>query len=182
MILGPQRAPGDPEPKADSVLSSLFLTPSSPVATLEGSERQARPVPGQVGQCYTCPWHLVGPATATGQDRSPPQGEAYLEGGRGKCPGQCLDARGSTGLQALCPEDAKHVKLASMERAEVLGEAVMSWCPGVGGKRREGEGMRARTQAIRLTGKGRLSAWQGRGKGSVLTALPLPTSYPRAGL
>lgn len=45
-------------------------------------------------------------------------------------------------MQALCPEDAKHVKLASMERAEVLRGAVMSWRPGVGGKREgEDEGM-----------------------------------------
>lgn len=50
---------------------------------------------------------------------------------------------------------------------------VMSWCPGVGGKREEGEGMRAQTQAIGfLPGKGRPPAWQSEGEGSVLTVPP----------
>lgn len=60
MILAPQRALGDPGSKADSALSSLFLTPSSPVATPEGNEPQAQSVPGRVGQC--CP----APAPGTG--------------------------------------------------------------------------------------------------------------------
>ena len=52
----------------------------------------------------------------------------------------------------------------------------MSWCPGVGGKREEGEGMRAQTQAIGfLPGKGRPPAWQSEGEGSVLTVPPPPS-------
>lgn len=38
-------------------------------------------------------------------------------------------------------------------------------CPGMGGKRKEGEGTRAGPQATDLTGMGRLPAWQGKRRG-----------------
>lgn len=69
----------------------------------------------------TLPQALVDPAVSRGQD-----GQAGRERFRG---GQAV--RNSCGIQALCPEDAKHVKLASVERAEVLRGVVMSRCQSI---------------------------------------------------
>lgn len=56
----------------------------------------------------------------------------------------------------------------------------MSWHPGVGGKREgEDEGMDPGHWPNK---KGEAASLVGQGNGSVLTASPLPTSYPRASL
>lgn len=57
---------------------------------------------------------IGGPCGFKGQD-----GQA----GKGRS-GGCQPVRSNYGIQALCPEDAKHVKLVSVEGAEVLGGVV----------------------------------------------------------
>lgn len=134
-----RETPRDLGSKANSALCSLFLTPSSPLPPQTKVNRSyVRPV------CFHQSWPCQRTGEScnwSGQDRSLAQTGGPFKGRR-KSLRAASRPGGSTGFQALCPEDAKHIKkLASVERAEVLGVVVMSWCPGVGG-RREGEGTR----------------------------------------
>lgn len=57
---------------------------------------------------------MGGPCGFKGQD-----GQA----GKGRS-GGCQPVRSSYGIQALCPKDDEHIKLVSVETAEVLGGVV----------------------------------------------------------
>lgn len=64
---------------------------------------------------------ILAPAPASGHDRSTPGGGLFEEGEEGEAWGLPV-CQGPPGSPALCPEDVKHARLASMEKGEVLGE------------------------------------------------------------
>lgn len=56
-------------------------------------------------------------------------------------PGGCQPVRSSYGIQALCPKDDEHIKLVSVETAEVLGGVVHHDAKVLEGEQWVGEGM-----------------------------------------
>lgn len=76
--------------------------------------RKKKTLPASFTVRTTLATSIAGPDDFKGQD-----GQAGMGRSRG-----CQTVRSSYGIQALCPEDAKHIKLVSVERAEVLGGVV----------------------------------------------------------
>lgn len=91
-----------------------------PVPTPE--RRKPRQLPSQSEPLL--PQALVDPVVSRGK-----MGEQEREG-----PGGCQPVRSSYGIQALCPEDAKHINLVSVERTEVLGGVVHHGVEVLGGE------------------------------------------------
>ena len=112
----PPEIPKAQDPIIPYPLQPIFSS-TSPVPTQE--RRKPHQLPSQSEP--TLPQALVDPAVSRGQD-----GQAGRERFRD---GQAVS--NSCGIQALCPEDAKHIKLASVERAEVLRGVVMSRCQSI---------------------------------------------------
>lgn len=74
---------------------------------------------------------IGGPCSFKGQDGQAGKGRSRV----------CQPVRGSYGIQTLCSEDAKHIKLVSVERAEVLGGVVHHGAKVLEGEEWVGEGM-----------------------------------------
>lgn len=123
------------------------LTPPSPVPTPE------LPLPWH-RWALQLQWEWQGQVSAPDSEAHSRRVERDTSGG---CQHWC---------QALCPGDAKHIKLASVEKAEVLGggrgDVIV---PRAAREEEGGEGTRAWPQAIGLTGEGTLPAWPGRARG-----------------
>lgn len=143
--------------------------PTQPSAHTREKSPSGQPV------SQSCPCHGTGgpcSCSGSGQDRHPPQIGRPIRGGRR---GKGLGAS-STGFQALCPGDAKHVNLASMEKVEVLGGGVMSWCPGL--KRKRGREDKGTVPGHWPNRRGTAASLATQGEGSVLTASPLHLHIP----